>query len=95
MPAPPEICPHCGADVPRNARACPGCGSDEQTGWSDRATADRLDLPDDEFNYDEFVKAEFGGSSSPQVRPHGISWLWWLVAVLLLLALGALWFRRG
>jgi NMD protein affecting ribosome stability and mRNA decay len=29
-----EICPNCGADVPRNAKACPECGSDENSGWS-------------------------------------------------------------
>ena len=31
----PEVCPNCGADVPRNAKSCPECGSDESTGWSD------------------------------------------------------------
>ena len=31
-------CPHCGANVPQNARACPECGSDEDTGWSKEAT---------------------------------------------------------
>lgn len=79
MPTPPEICPHCGADVPRNARACPECGSDEKTGWSEDADAERLGLPDDKFDYDEFVKEEFG-TASP-VKPRGISWLWWLVAL--------------
>jgi hypothetical protein len=78
---PPETCPECGADVPRNARACPECGADERTGWSERAQAQRLGLPDDEFDYDEFVKEEFGGAN--KVRPRGISWLWWIVAVAL------------
>jgi len=55
--------------VPDEARACPECGSDEQTGWSDRAQAQRLGLPDDEFDYDEFVKEEFGDrpKSAPQI----------------------------
>ena len=86
MPPPPEICPECGAEVPRNARACPVCGADEQTGWSERAQSQRLGLPDDEFDYDEFVKEEFGGGARRQIRPRGISWLWWIVAVLLLAA---------
>lgn len=86
MPSPPEICPECGAEVPRNARACPECGADEQTGWSERAQAQRLGLPDDEFDYDEFVKEEFGEGRAKQIRPRGISWLWWIVAVLLLAA---------
>lgn len=82
---PPEICPHCGAEVPRNARACPECGSDESTGWSDRATADRLGLPDEEFDYDEFVQNEFEETRAT-VRPRGIGWFWWIIAVI---ALGA------
>ena len=77
----PESCPTCGADVPRNAKACPECGSDEKTGWSHEAYASGLGLPDEEFDYDEFVKEEFG---SGQKRPRGIHWLWWLVAVLLI-----------
>ncbi len=88
---PPEICPNCGAEVPRQAHACPECGADEQTGWSERATAQRLDLPDDEFDYDAFVKEEFGVPG--KIRPRGLSWFWWAVAVLV--AAGTLlWFLR-
>jgi len=89
--AAPEICPNCGALVPREARACPECGSDEETGWSDRATAQRLDLPEDGFDYGEFVQEEFGtGHDERRIRPRGISWLWWIVAVVLV-ALSAAW----
>ena len=80
---PPEICPHCGAEVPPKAKACPECGSDEKTGWSEKAHAERLGLPDDEFDYDEFVKEEFG--SEQGARARGISWLWWTVAVILII----------
>ena len=91
----PDVCPHCGAVVPDEARACPECGSDEETGWSDRAQSQRLDLPDDEFNYDEFVKNEFGSKSpSPQIKPAGVSWLWWVAGVLLLLAFAYTFFRQ-
>lgn len=76
-----ETCPHCGADLPRGAKACPECGSDEQTGWSDQARYDNLDLPDEEFNYDDFVKREFGGGKA---KSGGLHWFWWLVAVLVL-----------
>lgn len=75
---PPEFCPHCGAEVPRNARACPECGSDEETGWSEQAHVGGLNLPDENFDYDEFVKREFGPSR--ELKPPGIRWLWWLVA---------------
>jgi predicted nucleic acid-binding Zn ribbon protein len=86
----PETCPVCGADIPRNARACPECGSDEKTGWSDHAHAQSLDLPDDEFNYDEFVEREFGKKGQHR-RVH---WLWWLTAVALLAIIVWLWVRR-
>ncbi len=78
----PEICPNCGADVPAGAKACPRCGSDEQTGWSEEAHTGGLDLPEEKFDYDDFVKREFGGASPV---PRGISWWWWLVAVTLLI----------
>ena len=86
----PEACPNCGAEVPRNARACPQCGSDEQTGWSEDTHADGLGLSDEEFDYDDFVKREFG-SRNPV--PRGIHWFWWVVAVLVVGALLFLWLR--
>jgi hypothetical protein len=81
---PPEICPNCGAEVPPNARACPECGADEETGWSEEAHTGGLDLPDENFDYEDFVKREFSGGKNPV--PRGIRWFWWLVAVLLLAA---------
>ena len=77
----PEICPNCGAEVPPKARACPECGADEQTGWSDEARVDGLDLPDENFDYNDFVKREFGGKS-PVPRGHplvlvGSGGWWW------------------
>jgi anaerobic ribonucleoside-triphosphate reductase len=83
----PEICPHCGAEVPANSRSCPECGSDDETGWSERATTRRLDLPDPEFDYDDFVKREFGEESEARLKPRGVSWGWWIVAVILILIL--------
>jgi RNA polymerase subunit RPABC4/transcription elongation factor Spt4 len=88
----PEICPNCGAEVPPKSRACPECGADEQTGWSERAAAQRLGIPDDEdFDYDEFVKEEFGEKKSTTRPPIG--WFWWVVAVGLLIAI-AFYFLR-
>lgn len=88
----PETCPICGAEVPPNAKACPECGADEKTGWSDDAETSGLDLPDEDFNYDEFVKHEFGGEKKNPV-PHGIHWFWWLIAVLILIVFIAIWLR--
>jgi hypothetical protein len=81
MPRPPEACPNCGADVPAGARACPGCGSDEATGWSEDARTDGLDLPEETFDYEEFIEKEFGADKP---LPHGIHWFWWIVAILVL-----------
>ena len=81
----PEICPNCGAEVPRNAKACPECGSDEATGWSEQARYDSLDLPDADFDYAEFAKREFGDAKP---IPRGIHWFWWRIALVLLVAAG-------
>jgi zinc ribbon protein len=87
----PALCPNCGAEVPRGAKACPECGSDEKTGWSERAQADNLGLPDEDFDYDDFVKREFG---APKPVPRGIHWFWWLVAVFLLAGFALAMLRR-
>jgi hypothetical protein len=79
----PEYCANCGAAIPRNATACPECGADEETGWSDAAT-EGLDLPDENFDYQDFVKREFEGGKNP--LPRGIHWIWWVIAILLLIA---------
>ena len=84
-PDPPEVCPVCGEDVPRNARACPHCGADHRSGWNEEATgADGLDLPDEDFDYDAFMEREFGVR-----RPRrGLRLVWWIAALILILALG-------
>ncbi len=85
------VCPNCGAEVPANAKACPECGSDEQTGWSDEAQSSGLDLPDENFDYNDYVKREFGGKTPV---PHGVHWFWWLVGIAVLAAFLLLWFNR-
>ncbi len=85
------ICPHCGAEVPDTAKACPECGSDGETGWSAEAQTGGLDLPDEEFDYDDYVKREFEGEG---IKPRGVRWYWWLVAVGLLVGFVVFWFGR-
>ena len=77
----PETCPNCGALLSPTAKSCPECGSDEKTGWSEAAGADRLDLPDAHFDYEEFVREEFNPGVA---RPRGLHWFWWLTALLLI-----------
>ncbi len=79
MPDDEFICPVCGATVPAKARACPECGSDEKTGWSDQTIYDDTGIEDpDEFDYDDYVRREFGKGP----RRSGRQWLWWVVALI-------------
>lgn len=69
--------------MPRNALACPECGADHEGGWKeDSEVYDGLDLPAEDFDYDEFVKEEFGDGP----KSHGIKPIWWITALVLLIA---------
>jgi len=82
----PKVCPVCGEDVPRTALACPECGADHASGWrEDAETYDAVDLPDEDFNYEEFVKQEFGSS-----RRSAIKTVWWITAILVVAAFVAM-----
>ena len=75
------ICPVCGATVPAKARACPECGSDEKTGWSDQTIYDDTGIEDpEEFDYDEYVRREFGQGP----KRSGRQWLWWVAGVIVI-----------
>ena len=85
-PRAPKVCPVCGEDVPRTALACPECGADHASGWrEDAETYDAVDLPDEDFNYEEFVKQEFGSS-----RRSAIKTVWWITAILVVAAFVAM-----
>lgn len=80
--APPDICPVCDTLVPDGAKACPHCGADENTGWSDTATAQRLGIPDDApWDAEEFEENEFGGGPK-----RSIPWLWVVTGIVVLIA---------
>lgn len=82
-------CPCCGAEVSPNAAGCRECGAGKIDGrWESREVYDGIDLPgDDDFDYDEFVQKEFGEG---KVKKTPVQWFWWIVAVILLLALVSL-----
>jgi uncharacterized membrane protein YvbJ len=84
----PDVCPHCGAEIPRGAKACPECGSDEKTGWSERARYDNLDLPEENFDYQDYLKREF---DRERIVPRGVHWFWWIVTILVVVGLVYLW----
>ena len=74
----PDVCPVCGEHVPSGALACPDCGADHNSGWREDADGyDAVDLPDEDFNYDEFIREEFG--SAP--KPAGVKTIWWITAI--------------
>lgn len=39
------VCPVCGEVVQAEALACPACGADDETGWSEQAAYDEVELP--------------------------------------------------
>jgi len=85
---PPKVCPVCGEDVPPAAVACPECGADHNSGWQENAELyDSVDLPDEDFNYEEFVKQEFGPSHKPAIKT-----VWWITALILIAALITIYF---
>ena len=87
-PRAPKVCPVCGDDVPRAALACPECGADPTSGWREHAeTYDALDLPDEAFSYEEFVKEEFGSSRKPAIKR-----VWWITTILLIAAFIVIYF---
>jgi len=46
-----------------------------------------VDLPDEDFNYEEFVKQEFGSFRTPAIKT-----VWWITAILLVAAFIAIYF---
>lgn len=86
------ICPFCGHEV-RVGKPCPDCarqGSNSKnsrtsrTSWEQDATHDGLDLPENDFDYDDFVAREFG--QTPH-RQNGLKWYWWLLGVAVLVGM--------
>ena len=91
------ICPGCGAEVRVGGAGCPRClppggrpsrharqrtDQRERHSWEQDQRLDGLDLPDDDFNYDDFVAREFGKAPHRRMR---IRWYWWATAIVLLM----------
>ena len=74
---PPDECPNCGVALPATARACP------DTGWADEAQYESTQLPEEEFDYDDFVSREFGQGGRP--RGSQLHWVWAVAAILMIL----------
>ncbi|MBL9116070.1 MAG: hypothetical protein JNJ83_13770 [Verrucomicrobiaceae bacterium] len=79
---PPGECPVCGEFVPAKSVACPDCGACERSGWNeDDAIYDGLDLPDDDFDYDKYLRQDRGKATA------GSMFWWWVAAVLFVIFL--------
>jgi len=95
------VCNQCGSEVHPNAKACAQCGarrdaqrankSARSHSWQQDEHLDGIDLPSpdgDDFDYDEFIAREFGEDHSE--KPAGPrDWkklLWWLTALITLIA---------
>jgi hypothetical protein len=89
---PPDVCPVCGEEVPRNALACRGCGADHNSGWRvDADLHDALGAADEEFDYEDFVRNEF----ETALKPAGIKTVWWITGLILIVVLTLLYFWAG
>ncbi len=94
MPSDRYLCPTCGGEV-RVGRACPGCDRGKRSrkrkkrertpasrrSWEQDEAHDGLDLPGEEFDYEDFIAREFGPKTVSGVT--GVKWYWWVTAVLL------------
>ena len=78
---PPGDCPVCSEFVPEGYHACPHCSADDRSGWKEDDSYDGLDLPDEDFNYEDFIKNEFG-NDSPAGKLHPV---WWITGLILLI----------
>lgn len=90
------ICPGCGAELRVGVRGCPRCSKPrrrrrrrkvpaagaEKRSWEQDSSHDGLDLPDEDFDYDDFVAREFGKAPHRRVP---IRWYWWVTAIVILL----------
>jgi hypothetical protein len=87
------LCPRCDQEVTVGSH-CPRCSKPakpkkststrERKSWEKDSAYDGTDIPDDDFDYDEFIAKEFGKNP---IHKSGLAWYWYLVAVFLLLSM--------
>ena len=78
-------CPFCGNEVRVGSRGCPKCTPGAGKSWEQPEHLDGVDVPEapEDFDYDEFVKNEFGKGTGA-IKPTALKWKWWITGVLLL-----------
>lgn len=75
-------CPHCGSDLPSNARVCRECGFSDD--YVDSGDDDNAYAADD-FDYDDFVAREFPQHSDPD-SPASQRQMWIRLVILAIVA---------
>jgi hypothetical protein len=91
------ICPDCGAEVRVGSRGCAQClawepkrrharPDSERKPWEQDEAYDGLDLPEEDFDREAWEAEEAGRGR----KKTSLEWIWWTVALVLLLVLGAL-----
>ncbi len=81
-------CPGCAKPASRRKSAVPA----RRKSWEQDDSLDGLGLPDEDFDYEDFVAREFGAVPHRRLR---VKLRWWLSGVVLLGILIYLWvFRR-
>ncbi|MEM6910176.1 MAG: hypothetical protein AAF555_01215 [Verrucomicrobiota bacterium] len=87
-------CPACGREVPIGPQGCPHCSSPRKSrsrkGWQQPSSLDGLNLPQEDFDYEDFVRREFGEGKKPSLGLHPV-WLW---TGLILLGIWIFWSLR-
>lgn len=90
-------CPTCAHPLSPNARSCGRCGARrEGATWLTPESADGLGIDDEPFDYDDFIRREFGEEGkggSWFTRMSAKERFWWVVAVVTLVAFAVLAFR--
>lgn len=81
-------CPGCAAPLSPNARSCGQCGAKRESAGG-RAPRGGDGFDEDTFDYDEFLRREFGGGTTAGswfTRMTAKERFWWGTAVILLAA---------
>jgi len=91
------MCPTCDQDVMVGSKECPHCAKSLESEkkrrkvlvvkreWEEDESLGGLDLPDDGFDYNDFILREFGeGVSNKRVGVHPV---WWWTALVLVVGI--------
>ena len=75
-----QDCPGCPKPKPAKRLKAAKRKAPPRRSWEQDSDYDGLDLPDEDFDYDEFVAKEFG---TPHQRLQ-VKWYWWILGIIML-----------